>query len=219
MTIGSVRSLIGSTLVGSAALFFLSCGGGLPRSVAVPSPPAEQQEDELLEVQLEDHERPSLQLRFTYANRAAMLGFGGVQMWARPERDEIRVTAIVDAPAKEPRWDRCEGAALFADGRRIELDPAYIGRPMLDGVYDAVRLDLGIHQLRRIARASRVGGSVCGDPFELSESQRRSVARFVRWFDQLAEPRQEADAPGFREVGPQLELLPVEDPDPGPYEA
>lgn len=209
--------MVRAAVLGCAAMLS-SCGAVAARPIAASElePPGG---DEVLEVQLEDRERPSLQLRFSWANRAARLGYGGVQMWARPERDEIRVTAIVDAPAKEARWERCDAALLLVDGRRVELDPAYIWRPMAGGTYDAVQLDLGIHQLRRIAAAQRVHGAICGDPFELTTSQRRSLARFVDWFDRIAQPRQLEDAPGFRAVGPEVDLLPHEDVDPGPYEA
>lgn len=176
--------------------------------------------EEALEVRPGHRERPSLELHFPYGNAAALFGYGTVRMWARPERDEIRVTAIMDAPAKEARWRGCVQAELVADGRRIELAPDYIGRPMgTAGTYDAVRVELGIHDLRRIARAARVHGTVCGDPIALTASQRRSIARFVRWFDRIARPRRGAGAPPFRAVGPELERLPHEEADPGPYEA
>ncbi len=199
------------------SLFASSCGVGLAQAALPPA--AALLETETLEVQLDDPERPSLQLRFPYANPEARLGYGGVQLWARPERDEILVSAIVDAPAKSPRWERCEGAWLAADGRRVALETEYIARPMDGGIYEAVQLGLGIHQLRRLVRARRIAGAVCGDPIELTDSQRRSLARFVALFDELAQPRQSGDAPGFRAVGPEIELLPHEDPDPGPYEA
>lgn len=210
-----------SAVLGCAALL-LSCGAAMQRASSAPpaAGPGAVAPEEVLEVQLEDRERPSLELRFPYANAEALLGYGTVRMWARPERDEIRVTAIVDAPAKEARWRACEQAELVADGRRIELAPDYIGRPMsASGTYDAVRVELGIHELRRVARAARVHGTVCGDPLELTASQRRSIARFVRWFDRIAQPRSQVEAPPFREVGPELELLPHEEADPGPYEA
>jgi hypothetical protein len=148
-----------------------------------------------------------------------MLGYGSVQMWARPARDEIRVDAIVDAPAREARWTRCKAAMLRVDGRPIEVPAKYIGRPMDDGVYDAVLLRLGVHQLRAMARAGRVEAIVCGDPIALTAAQRRMLGRFVRAFDRLAEPEPHGEVPAFREVGPKIELLPTEQEDPGPYPA
>ncbi len=210
-----MRSLVSIAALLAASLL-LSCGAALSGApeVALVDPVAPE-----LEVRPEEREHPSLQLRFPYANRSAMLGYGGVQMWARPVQDEIRVDAIIDAPAKEARWTRCETAELVADGRAIEVPVRYIGRPMQGGIYDAVQLELGIHQLRAMARARHVAGAVCGDPIALSASERRLLARFVRFFDRIAEPRQHGDAPAFREVGPKLELLPIESDDPGPYPA
>ncbi len=164
-------------------------------------------------------EKPSLELRFSYANPEAMLGYGDVQLWARPVLDEIRVSAIVDAPAEQARWSRCEAATLRAEGRTVELPAAYIGRPMGRGVYDAVQLELGIHHLRQLARAEDASVTVCGDPVRLSIGQRRLFGRFVELFDRIAAPRQHGDAPAFREVGPKLDLLPNEEEDPGPYPA
>lgn len=203
--------------VALAASLLLSCGAAVRGSVATP--PFDPLPDGELEVQLEARDHPPLALRFPYVNRAAILGYGGMQLWARPAEDEIRVDAIVDAPAKEARWTRCEAATLRIDGRASEVRARYIGRPMDGGIYDAVQLELGIHQLRAMARAHRVEATVCGDPVAVSSAQRRLLGRFVRFFDRIAAPRQHGDAPPFREVGPKLELLPNESDDPGPYPA
>lgn len=212
-------------LFGAAAIasLLVSCGAQSPHVVTAaalpPAPSLQPPQDGELVVAPGDGDRPSLRLRFAYSNSASIFGFGGVQMWARPERDEIRVSALVDATVKEPRWAECEGAVLFADGERIELEATYMGQPIEPGTYDAVRLDLGVHHLRRLVRARAVTGLVCGDPFELSDGLRRTIGRFVTHFDRIATPRQDRDAPSFREVGPRIELLPIEDEDPGPYEA
>ena len=202
--------------IGGAALL-LSCGASLG---ALPVAPLdEQREGAELEVTAGTREEPPLRLRLRYASRAAMLGSGGVHLWARPGKDEVQVSGIVDAPAKEARWERCEGAVLFVDGAAVPLETRYIGSPMQGGHYDAVRIELGIHELRLMSGAQRIAGTVCGDPIVITAAQRRAIARFVALFDELAAPRQTGDAEGFREVGPTIELLPNEDDDPGPYPA
>lgn len=170
-------------------------------------------------MRLDDPESPPLSLRFRYPS-PGILGSGGVYLWARPRSDEVRVSGIVDAPAAQTRWGRCEEGAFFVvDGERIELETRFIGTAMEGGFYDAVRVDVGIHHLREMTRARSVDGWVCGDAIHVTEAQRRAIARFVALFDRLAEPRQKGDAAGFREVGPTIERMPNEDADPGPYPA
>lgn len=172
-----------------------------------------------LEVQPGRADRAPLRSTLPYANRATILGYGGVQMWARPERDELIVGAIVDAPSKEARWRSCRGATLVFDGERLELPTTYIGAPMEGGVYDAVRVELRIDQVRRMARARSLRGDVCGDPIELGAPQRGTIRRFVEWFDRIATPARTEDAPVFRDVGPSLDVLPNEELEPGPHPA
>lgn len=191
--------------------FLLSCGAGLR-----PARDAERLTEAprtSLEVRPDDQD--PLRLNLAYANRGTILGYGGLSLWARPKHDEIQVSAIVDAPVRASRWQSCRTATLGG----VELAAEYIGRPMADGTYDAVHFDVGIHELRRLVRAGPIRGSVCGDPIELSDEHRRSIERFVRWFDRIAAPEQHGDAPAFREVGPKIPLLPVTDDDPGPYPA
>jgi hypothetical protein len=201
-------------LVGLVSAAFLgSCGAGTPAFEDRGLPEAE------LEVRPERPEQPPLELRLRYQNSAALFGTGSLSFWARPSTDEIRVGAVVDAPARSTRWAGCREVTLYIDGAALPLAARYVGRAMDSGVYDAVLLHLGIHELRRMARARHVSGSVCGDPLELSAAQRRTLARFVTFFDRLAAPVPLEDAPLFREVGPKLELLPCEEEDPGPYPA
>lgn len=208
-------------LVATPAL--LSCGAsaswvevGAIASVPALEPPAPGGE---LEVTPGHRKQPSLRSTLRYSNGATLLGYGGVALWARPEHDEVRVGAIIDAPSTAARWVGCSEAILVIDSERVELPATYIGGPMPGGVYDAVRVDLRIDQLRGMAAARRVAARVCGDEVELDAAQRATLGRFVEWFDALATPSQSEDASGFREVGPRLELLPNEEPDPGPYPA
>ncbi len=203
------------------APLLVSCGAWsaqavrLADAVVALQPPRPEGE---LHVQRGQRDRPSLRATLPYANGASLLGYGGVQLWARPERDELLVSAIVDAPAKEERWRDCRQAVVAIDGERIEL--TYIGAPLDGGgVYDAVRFDLRVDQVRRVARARSVRATVCGDPLELGPAQRRTLTDFVDWFDRLAAPAPHGEAPVYRDVGPELDVLPNEELDPGPHPA
>jgi hypothetical protein len=158
-----------------------------------------------------------LRLHLSYANPATTVGYGAFVFWARPKDDEIRVSAIIDAPSRTARWTECRTAVLENARGAIPIDVVYMGRPMEAGTYDAVRADLRIDQLRHLARGGTIRGNVCGDPIVLGDPHRRAIARFVDWFDRLEAPVQNGDAPAFREVGPELILLPNEEWDPGPY--
>lgn len=201
--------------LGWAALL-LSCGATMAAGTTTVRDDIEAAE---VEVRPGAGQEPPLHLHLRYARRDGLLGSGGVHLWARPRKDEVRVRGIVDAPAKEARWGGCEGAVLFVDGERVALETQYVGSPMDGGHYDAVRIELGIHQLRRMSGARRIVGTVCGDPIVITAAQRRAIARFVATFDDMAAPRQTEDASGFREVGPKIERMPNEDDDPGPYPA
>ena len=78
----------------------------------------------------------------------------------------------------------------------------------MDGgaVYDAIAVDLGIEELRRIARAGHVAGTVCGDPIVLGAAQLETLRRFLQQFDELA-----TQARPSRET--ELDAAP-EDPEP-----
>lgn len=219
-TVGNPVGLIFLALVGGAALVLLSCGVKRPLG---PGPAAHRLEglrpEGELEVRQGTRSQPSLRATLPYANPAARLGYGGIQLWAGPERDELRLSAIIDAPAKETRWVGCTQVELWVDGELVSISARYVGGPMEGGVYDAVQLELGIEQLRRLARARRARGAVCGDPLEIGASQRATLADFVDWFDRLAMPAGEGKVPAYREIGPVLERLPREEVDPGPHPA
>jgi len=158
-------------------------------------------------------EHPSLELRFSYRNEHSTLGWGAMHLWARPHQDHVSVTALLDAPSERARWQGCDSIDLRLDNRVQRVTARYVGRAMGSelGHYDAVQLELDVLDLRKIVNARRVVGVACGDRFEITAAQRASVARFVEWFDSMAVPHQLRDAPWYREVGPELELLPLED--------
>lgn len=146
---------------------------------------------------------PALRAEIPWPNHGASLGWGAMRIWGRPLEDVIRVSAIVDAPARARRWAATCEVHLRADGREISTVGGYVGRPMPQGVYDAVRIDLDIEDLRAIARARRVEGVVCGDPMVIDAPQRATVRSFVEQFDDLAVPH--GPTRGLPvEVGPDL---------------
>lgn len=133
---------------------------------------------------------PTLRAEVPWSNDASLLGWSALRVWGRPRQDELRVSAILDAPSHARRWGALCPVEIRADGERaIRTTGAYIGRPMSRGVYDAVRIDVGIDELRAVARARHVEGSVCGDRLELGDAQRDTLRRFVDSFDDLAVPR------------------------------
>lgn len=131
---------------------------------------------------------PSIDARIPWANGAALWGWGALRLWGSPREDELRVHAIVDAPAGARRWGAMCEVRVRIDARELSMRASYVGRAMTRGQYDAVRLDLPIEELRAIAGARRVEGEVCGDRFEIGEEQRETVGRFVERFDALSAP-------------------------------
>lgn len=214
---------LSSLLVLAVSAGLLSCGAGVVEPTA-PSwaralPDDLPMDGELL-VRPEAHDDPSLELRFPWRNRRATLGWGAAHLWARPGRDHVGVTAILDAPSARPAWRECREVSLVADGAEMTVEARYIGRPMnrASMVYEAVQLSLGVHHLRQLASARAISGSICGDPFSLTRAQQATMGRFVEWFDHLAIPRRPGDAPYFRDVGPRP-ALPFEGDDSGPLES
>jgi hypothetical protein len=131
---------------------------------------------------------PSVDAQIPWANRSTLWGWGAMRLWASPREDELRVHAIVDAPAGARRWGAMCEVRVEVDGREVTLPASYVGRPMTRGQYDAVRIDLPIEELRAIGGARQVSGEVCGDRFEIGAEQRETVQRFVERFDALSRP-------------------------------
>lgn len=201
----------------------LSCGAEVIRGLGasrLPSFAGAPDFDGELVVRPDATEEPSLELRFPFVNEGSTLGWSAVHLWARPYRDHVGVTGLIDAPAEVSRWSDCDSVYLRIDSRVVRIEARYVGRPMEDslGVYDAVQLSLDILTLRKVANARAVTGVVCGDPFELTHGQRDSIRRFVEWFDALAIHGRLRDASWYHEVGPRIELLPLEVGDEGPFE-
>ncbi len=204
------RTVLGLSLT---SLLLLSCGASPRPSFGPPAIAGMPDYEGELVVREAPSDGPSLELRFPYANERSTLGWGGVHLWARPHHDHVSVTALMDAPSERARWERCAQVELRFDDRVQAYEASYVGRPMEAalGHYDAVQIQLDVLALRKIARARRVTGRACGDPFEITGAQRDAVRRFVEWFDALAIPGQLRDAPWYREVGPRPALLPLED--------
>lgn len=168
-----------------------------------------------LSVRPDERVEPALELRLPWFNPSAYSGYGAIHLWARPALDHVRVSAIIDSPADSRRWGACERVAFQAGTAQSPLSARYVGRPMRSGgSYEAVQVQFGIHQLRRLAWARRTRVDVCGDALELTAGQRRTLRRFVEWFDHIATSRHPGDVPYFRDVGPRP-MLPGEDAKPG----
>jgi hypothetical protein len=155
------------------------------------------------------HVRASL----PWANDAAVYGWGTVRLDAAPMENEITVRAIVDAPTSARRWSAPCELRVDVDGTEVRAAARPVGTRLKGGAfYDALRLELGIDVLRRMARAEAVRGEICGDPFELPEVQRATLRAFVDRFDELALPvaPPRESPPEVAPVDPEQR---VEDPD------
>jgi len=138
---------------------------------------------------------PALRAELPWANGATLYGWGSVRLSARPRENELTVRLIVDAPAAQRRWAReCE-VHLAGEGGTMTHRAAFAGRPMEGGAsYDAVRIELPIEEVRRLATASGLDGTVCGDPLVLGPAQLATLRAFLSEFDDLASRRRPSRA-------------------------
>lgn len=216
------------TVLGLLALVS-SCGGAaslvgvgaLENTTWARTLPADMPIAGMLRVRPDSREEPALDLRFPWSNSGASLGWGAVHLWARPGIDHVGVTAIIDAPADAARWSGCEAVGVrFGRAERL-VSAVRIERPLgtTVGVYEAVRFQLDILQVRKLAAAPLITLDVCGDRLALTDAQRASLQRFVEWFDEIATPRRLRDNPFFRDVGPRPSLPGEEAEEEEPLEA
>jgi hypothetical protein len=141
-----------------------------------------------------------------WENAHSLWGWGNVRFSAEPRLDEIGVITIVDAPRTARVWTSPCEVRLEVDGEvaRVRAEP--VGSRMKTGdFFDAIRMEIGIDVLRRMAHAREVHGDLCGEPFALPSSQRETLRGFVEAFDGMAMPRATSNET-------EVELAPV-DPD------
>ena len=130
---------------------------------------------------------PHLRAELPWSNASSLYGWGTVRLLGRPTEDELRVRVIVDAPARLRRWDAECNLVVDVGGTLIERRVRYAGAPMDGGaVYDAISVELGVEELRRIAAAGQMVGTVCGDPIALGAAQLTTLRLFLLEFDELA---------------------------------
>jgi hypothetical protein len=130
---------------------------------------------------------PALRAELPWANGASLYGWGSVRLSARPREDELTVRIIVDAPARSRRWAGECDVRLKGEGGTVVRHARYVGRPMDGGAsYDAIRIELPIEEVRRLAATSTLHGTVCGDSLALREEQLDTLRAFVSEFDDLA---------------------------------
>ncbi len=128
---------------------------------------------------------PSVSAGLRFQSDRSPLGWGGLDLSALPEVDEISVDLVLGTPAERSQWT-CGVAEIDADGRRERLAIRYAGVPMEDGVYDAVSTRVSIETVRRMHAAERVEIRVCGTELDLSSAPRDALEEFVRRFDDIA---------------------------------
>ena len=154
-----------------------------------------------------------LRATLPWSNAHSLWGWGSVRFSAEPHLDEIGVITIIDAPRTTRVWTaRCE-VTFFVDGEEARVRAEPVGSQMTTGdFFDALRLEIGIDVLRRMARAEDVHGDLCGEPFALPTVQRETLRAFVEAFDEMAMPMrvmQETEAESAPVDPDEL----VEDPD------
>ncbi len=149
-----------------------------------------------------EHVRASLPM----PHEPSIYGWGTLRLDAEPLTDEVTVRTIIDAPMQHRRWiSQCE-VVLDIDGAVVRVPANPAGARLKSGVfYDALRFELGIDTVRRLARADRVAGTVCGDPLTMLPAQRATLESFVEGFDDLA-------LPVLPPIETELEIMPT-DPD------
>jgi hypothetical protein len=135
----------------------------------------------------------ALRAELPWSNEASLYGWGSVRVVGRPREDELSVRVIIDAPTAARRWQsECALELRDPDVRDDEVGTiarraAYVGRPMDGGaMYDAIRVEMSIEEVRRLAAARHIDGSVCGDPIALGPEQLETLRAFVIQFDELA---------------------------------
>lgn len=129
--------------------------------------------------------RASLPIR----HAASLYGWGTLRLDAEPLEDEIRVRAIVDVPTRARRWSAPCDLALRVDGVEVRARAQPVGSRLKSGAYfDAVRFELGIDAVRRLARAGEIEGTLCDDPLLLGPAHRPTLSGFVESFDGIALP-------------------------------
>jgi hypothetical protein len=146
--------------------------------------------------------RASLPIR----HEASLYGWGTLRLDAEPLEDEITVRTIVDAPTASRRWSTACDVVLHVDGTEVRSRAQPVGSRLKSGAYyDAIRFELGIDTVRRLARAEHVEGTLCGAPLDLSPAQRATLEGFVEGFDDIA-------LPVLPSIETEIERMPV-DPD------
>ncbi len=160
-------------------------------------------------VEAAPHALPALRAEVPWSVGGTLYGWGSVRLFAHPRENELTVSTIVDAPSPAARWSPSCEVHLTLDGRELPVTASYVGAPMRGGVYDAMRMELPIEQVRAMARAREVRGSICGDSFVLDDAQRGTLADFVHHFDLLARPgRVPRETPA--QTGPREPEMPGE---------
>jgi len=155
---------------------------------------------------------PTLRAELPWSNDASLYGWGSVRVVGRPRIDDLRVRVIIDAPTAARRWGSVCALHLEGEAGSVERSAAYVGQPMDGGaMYDAIRVEMTIEEVRRLAAASHIEGSVCGDRLTLGPEPLATLRAFVAQFDELATRTRRARATEVLTApeDPDIEEIPV----------
>lgn len=196
--------------LGAGALLGFRDRPALPKPVVEPTLPDGRPLGGRLRVEA-DH-LPTLRAELPWSNDASLYGWGSVRVVGRPRTDELEVRVIIDAPTASRRWESMCALHLEGEAGAVDRSAAYVGRPMVGGaMYDAIRVDMSIEEVRRLATASRIDGSVCGDRLALGPEALATLRAFVTEFDALATRTRpgRATEPLTAPEDPDLEEIPL----------
>ena len=147
--------------------------------LGTPSTP-QQEKSSLPTVRYE----PTVSASLNVSHPRSTVGWGSFDLTAHPEGNDIRVDLLLGVPTKETQWVSCGQVSLRIDDEVEALSATYSGVPMSSGVYEAMEMKLTIKHLRRMAAASDVRATVCGETIKLTE--RKGLKNFIKNFDERA---------------------------------
>lgn len=155
---------------------------------------------------------PSVSADVNFESPRSRLGWGSFDLTAVPEVDEIRVDVVIGIPAETLEWRACKRVELVGEEIRVARSADWAGVPMAEGVFDSVRGQLTIEDVRRIAEDEKSFASVCGERVRFGEEARRSIGEFVEAFDASALSTGESAPSPPIELGPEHDFFPEEPP-------
>ena len=138
---------------------------------------------------------PTVTALFSLRHPASVVGHGTMQLGADPQMHEFRVSLLLGTAVTEPRWATCNDLGVAIDNRWLGLSSSYTMVNMYPGVYEALRAEASIVEVRLMAVAAYVSLEACGDRLVLGGEELQKLREFVRQFDAMASRRVPRQSP------------------------